>query len=220
MRPRKKLRHVGGSILLASAIVGCGSASLPPSTHAPEAAGSFDEGRWGRYESSRFRLVIRLPDGRNWRIDDRGSPWLTATHSPTSSEVYARSWDEARAASREACLDRIRERSPEIIPDLEGMGTVTDEVQAIDSDGDEASARVRVAVEPGSEGEIRGTVLVSGVSIRRCFALVFTTSASGAGAEAVIADRLATVTHGLVPKLRLVSTLQIPGPVEAPRSRP
>lgn len=211
-RPKLSIRCLGGSLALAFALVGCGTTMLDGQAKAPVGNGGFEEGdRWGRYESLRFGFSIRLPDGRGWRIDDHGSLWLRATHAASDSELSARSWDEPRAVSRESCLERARELSPSVIPDLAEMAVIDDEIRALGSDRDDASAHIRVAVASGKGGEQRGAVLVSAVSIRRCFSMVITTRASGPFAETAVAERLATLASFVVPSVRFVSPMDVSG---------
>lgn len=175
----------------------------------------FDEGTWGRYESARFAFSMRLPDGSGWRIDDRKTSFLDATHPATGSRLRARAWNEARAVSREACLARAREIDASL-PEAQGESVIDERIETIG--GDETSAHLRAAVSADGEGELSGIVLVSGVSVRRCFVLAFETQASGEGAEATIADRLATVTEGVVRSVRFKPMLDVPR-ADSPQSR-
>lgn len=198
--------RLGGWLVLAFALLACGQSALQSEPVAPiQPAESFDDGAWGRYSSARFGFSMGLPDGRAWKIDDRTTPWLRATHEKTGSSLRARTFYEARAVSRETCLERARALDASL-PILDEL--VEDRIQTIG--GDETSAHLKAAVRRGSDGELRGYLLVSGVSIRRCFVLVFESRASGPRAEKILAERLAIATDGIVPAIRFEERLRVP----------
>lgn len=200
--------RLGGSSLLALALVACGGAIGQETVESPAAplATGFENDGWGRYDSLRFALSLGLPEGRAWSIDDRKSPWLVATHADTSSLLRVRAWHEPRAVSREACLERSRELDPSL-PEPDEASVVDERIESIGND--DTSVHIRAGFRREGEG-IEGIVIASGVSIRRCFTLIFESRARGPGAEAAIVDRLAMVTEGIVPKLRLTTPLHVP----------
>lgn len=193
--------RLGGFLVFA--LIGCGQSAVRTEALAPSAmAESFDDGAFGRYESRRFGFSIGLPDGRAWRIDDRTTSWLRASHEKTGSLLRARAWDESRAVSREVCLDEARKLDPSL-PILEQL--LEDRLQNVG----ETSAHIQAAVQREDDGNLRGDVLVFGVSLRRCFVLAYESRATGPSAEQILAERLAVITDAVVPSLRFSSALSI-----------
>ena len=105
------------------AVSACGTASaLPPRAPAPrppsEGSLALASGAWGDFVSKRFDLRLPLPDGPAWRIDDRKTPWLTASHAASSSTLLVRAWREADLVNRSRC--EARARSWMKLPEVDG----------------------------------------------------------------------------------------------------
>lgn len=209
---RLTIAPVAVAAALALALLGCQNSAILAEARAKQASDDskqnpFEGGAWGRYRSARFALSIALPDGKAWRIDDRSSSFLRARHDATRSLLRARSWYEPRPVSREACL----EGAHNLDPSLTAPGALLeDRLQLLDG---ELSARLQVGIDRQEGGGLRGKLLLFGVSIRRCFVLAFETGAEGAGAEEIIAERLAIATE------QIVQGVRFEGGVEGVRGR-
>lgn len=205
------MAHQGLSLACAASLaaLGCGPAANPPPRPAPgplELARppSLDGGPWGEFRSARFELRLPLPDGRAWRIDDRSTPWLSATHPATSSTVLVRRWHEDELMNREKCERRAREFRA--LPAREGSELMETRPVPVPAEFD---TRVEVRFVPAAARQtLRGFALAFGGWAHGCFAFVFTTSASGPGAEEVIGDRLALVVEGSLTALTVESPLR------------
>lgn len=189
------------SALAAAALAVAACEPAPPPPRAPNAPAevaqrptSFatDEATWGKFHSKRFRLVLPLPDGRAWRIDDHGKPDLTATHEPTRSRLRLLATKEEELVNREKCEARARERGwvPKDVSTLEDAVTVGPE--AYDS-------RVWVALSaPKAGGALTGHVFLFGAFIRSCLLVHIATEVPSAADEDVLSARLAIARARLV----------------------
>jgi hypothetical protein len=165
---------------------------------------SLDGGKWGEFRSARFELRLPLPDGRAWRIDDRSTPWLSATHAATASALLVRRWHEDELMNREKCELRARNFRP--LPAREGSDLM--ETRPVDVPAG-FDTRVEVRFVPAAAGQtLKGFAIAFGGWAHNCFAFVFTTSASGPGAEEVIGDRLALVVEGSLFALTVATPLE------------
>jgi hypothetical protein len=187
----------------------CGSPPPPPPpapapapTPAAPAPPPFAAGRWGEYRSERFGLRIPLPDGRSWRIDDHANSWLSATHASTGSALLVRAWHEEGRVNRHRCEEQARVWKK--LPDPAGAEVIEQHtVNAPLVSGGAGAPKpgdfdtfVAIGVTPGKAGAPIGAFAIAfGGRGHRCFAWVFTTSATGAGAEQVVGERLATMVE-------------------------
>jgi hypothetical protein len=183
----------------------------PQPAQAPQLA-SFAAGRWGAFRSKRFDLELPLPDGHAWRIDDHATGWLAATHAPTASTLLVRTWREDVNMNRERC--EARARSWRSLPEREGTELIEQLDLALPPDHD-TRAEIRVGRGGARAETITGVVLAFGGFARKCFAYVYTTSASGPGAEAAVGDRLAVMAHGSLDEVTFTSALA-PAPSRGP----
>jgi hypothetical protein len=153
----------------------------------------------GEFVSLRFGLKLPLPDGKGWRIDDHGGSWLVATHAASGSELVLKVWREEAVTNRGRCEERARFWRK--IPERESADIV--EKHAVDvPSGFDTVVEVGV-IAPALVGkkakageDLRGVAMAFGGKGRRCFAWIYTTSAGGQGAEAVLGERLATMVQG------------------------
>ena len=148
------------------------------------------DAHWGKFASKRFDLTIALPDGHAWRIDDHKTHWLVASHPASSTVVRVRMWREPELMSRDRCERRARDWTRDIPiiadarllerrsePELPAPGYDTELVSGI------ANAQ--------RQGElVEGFILGFGASMKRCIAMVLTTSSNGPGASERVGDRL------------------------------
>jgi hypothetical protein len=208
--------------LCALALAGCAEvtpAAPPPApgvvapapAHAPPPSFA---GPWGTYRSERFSLSIPLPDGHAWRIDDHAGPWLSATHTLSTSALLVRSWAEDGRASRPRCEERARlwRKLPE-----RSDAEVMQERSLNAPDG--FDTKVEVGLQPGKKpgDPISAFAVAFGSHVHRCFAWAFTTTAAGPGADAAIAERLAAMIDGSLAKVVLENELVPRIPRELPQ---
>ena len=183
------------------------STPVPVVETRPRALG---DGPMGDFVSLRFGLKLPLPDGKSWRIDDHDSSWLVAKHAASASDLVVRVWREETVMNRARCEERARfwrkiperesadivEKHPVNVP--AGFDTMV-EVGVI------APALVGKKARAGEE--LRGVAMAFGGKGRRCFAWIYTTSAGGPGAEAVLGERLATMVQGSLSATTTVNEL-------------
>jgi hypothetical protein len=177
-------------------LTGCGSPpetakapSPPPSPAADAAPPDLASGALGEYRSNRFNLLLPLPDGQSWRIEDDRSPWLEGSHKPASAALLVRVWREPDIMNRARCESQARLSRG--LPDRERAAII--EERRIDVPrGFDTVLQVGVLATARDE-PITGFVTAFGGRVRRCFAYVLTTTASGKGAEERIAARLAAM---------------------------
>lgn len=160
-----------------------------------------DGGDWGSFPSKRFGLFVPLPHGSAWKIDDHATSWLTAWHEESHSRLLVRSWATMELVNRERCEEAARGWMT--LPEREGTALVDEHALAFPPDHD-TRVEVRVAASPGGE-RVDGVVLAFGGWARRCFAWVYTTAASGRGAEVAVAERLAIMVERSLGKMEVVS---------------
>ncbi len=157
---------------------------------------------WGAVTSLRFSLVVKLPEHRAWQVDDHTSHWLLLRHPASDSELRVRTWRAARLVRPDDCERQARLWRPEIPTPT--ADTALDQRQLASPAG--YTTRVVAGVQPSRQsGTLEGFVLAFGADVGRCFAFVYTTRASGPGAEASIGDRLALIDNGVLPAVRMRS---------------
>jgi hypothetical protein len=169
-----------------------------PAPLAPE----LDEGSWGTVISARHSLELPLPEGASWSLDDSTTPWLVARHERTRSELAARIWRAGRLVRPADCDRQARLWNPAI---PEALAESVLETRSVTAPAG-WTTELTVGVERVASGvELRGFALAFGVTVGRCYAFVYTTLATGAGAEASIGRRLAIVADEIVPQVRVRS---------------
>ncbi len=186
----------------------------PQPTTVPEPP-SLSAAAWGTFRSERFELQLPLPDGRAWRIDDHREPWLSATHAASESALVARSWTEDGRVNRQRCEERARQWRT--LPDP----TRGDPVKASSIDAPAGfDTFVSVGIVPGKPGEpVAGYAVAFGGRGHRCFAWAFTTIARGAGAAAVLGERLSAMVERSLGRVVIESELVPHIPRELPDPR-
>jgi hypothetical protein len=197
--------------LVACALLGCAGApppAPPPPPPPPPAALAFVEepGRWGAYHSGRHELLLPLPEGKAWRIDDHGAPELRATHAATGSHVAVVFRLEDEPMSRLKCESRAAEQrfAPKV-----ALGVVEDSEGELVLGRETLDAHVLVGVEHaavapdgGAPGPLVGHVIAYASLLRRCLWFHFETRVP-AGAEEVLSGRLALARGKILGGVRL-----------------
>ena len=125
-----------------------------------------------------------LPDKASWRISD-GPTWLEAEHSPSSSKLALRTWRAERLVRRTDCAAQARLARP-TLPIVRDEAVLEQRAFAAPQGFD---SELVVGVEPSAAG-VAGYAFVFGATVGYCYAAVFTTTASGSGAEQEVAARL------------------------------
>jgi hypothetical protein len=212
-----RLAALAACAALAAGTAGCAAkpdAGVSAPGGAPRVAEVFPEGRSGAFHSVRFELLLDLPDGRAWRVDDHGTPWLVATHEPTRSTLHVRSWNEDQVATKHGCYERARAWK-QGLPDIDAPGAIRDEVRKLDA-GVEARVVSGVVVPEGSP-RIAGFSVAVGTSVRKCIVMIYQTEVDRPAKPQVIAERLAVVSETVVAKIRFDRMLS---PVRETPGRP
>jgi len=186
--------------------------AAPPGAAAGPPASGLDTGVWGEFRSKRFDLALSLPDGAGWRIDDHSGPWLEASHPGSSSKLLVRTWHEPDPVNRTRCEERARSWAK--LPQREGADILRKERLDVPAEFDTI---VEIGVVPPKAGAaLDAFAMAFGGNVRRCFAYVYTTSATGPDAEQLVGGRLAVMVDGSLGKVRLESELTPRIPREAP----
>jgi hypothetical protein len=158
---------------------------------------------WGTFHSERFELLLPLPDGRAWRIDDHNGPWLSATHPASESALLVRSWTEDGRVTRQRCEERAR--LWHTFPDPSRAAEV--KARSVDAPGG-FDTFVSIGVVTGKPEEpIAGFALAFGGRGHRCFAWAYSTLARGPGAAELLGERLATMVERSLGKVVIESEL-------------
>jgi hypothetical protein len=197
--------HAAVAALLATACGAPPPAAPPAPLPAPAAAPivPFGPGAWGTFASTRFELQLPLPDGHAWRLDDHKTPWLSATHPASGSSLVARTWTEDGRVDRHRCEDRAR--LWRTLPDPSKADAVKD--RSIDAPAG-FDTFVSVGIVPGKPDQpVSGFALAFGGHAHRCFAWIFTTTATGAEAAALVGERLGTMVDGSLARVVVESKL-------------
>jgi hypothetical protein len=214
----------GLASLLLAFVVSCGAppaASESRAVAAPAAAplepgserGGFQPG-FALVSSPAQGVRFPLPAAARWNIRDGGSGGLIATHAATSSRLVIRAFRDDSPYHGASCeaQARVADRTIPLLGDerieARRLSLARDFELALD-----------VAVEPDTSARIehalRGHALAFGGDGRRCLSVVFTTRASGARADAVVAERLGLIVESTFARMRLRSIDE-----RVPMSRP
>jgi hypothetical protein len=217
--------------VLALAVSACETATVAPPrepiTRLPApAAPDLTSGARRDFASKRFDLRLPLPDGLGWSIDDRRTPWLTATHAASSSTLMVRVWREDDLVNRARCEERARSWAN--LPQVDGAQIIEQRAVPLPAGFDTRFVAGISAPAAAAAGErtspqnqpIQGFVVAFGGWARRCFVYVFRTEAAGDAAVRRIGERLATMVEGSLLAIELTSDLAPTIPREAPPEAP
>jgi hypothetical protein len=205
---------LAGAVFLGSA---CGGNPAPPPSdpgaRAVEGGLEIGPDKWGTFRSKRFALVLRLPGGSEWRVDDRSQPHLLATHAATGSRVRAERWNEPDIQTRATCEARARLRK--LLPPPGAM--VVEDAAGVRPNGDDV--RIWVALEPGPTAEtpIRGHAALVGAQMKKCWAVHYETQVPSAKQDADLSARLAVVREGVLERVTVEDARLIAPPRETRR---
>ncbi|HWZ88856.1 MAG TPA: hypothetical protein VNW92_08395 [Polyangiaceae bacterium] len=149
-----------------------------------------------RSRSLDFPVELMLPEKARWRITD-GPSWLEAEQLESSSRFAWRTWRAERLVRRSDCAAQARLVRP-TIPSASDESVVDQRPFAAPPGFD---SELVVGVEPTKLG-VSGYAIVFGASVGYCYAAVFTTTASGAGAEQEVATRLGVAVDRVLSSVR------------------
>jgi hypothetical protein len=198
-------RHLKGqALLLAVGVAACGGGAPPPSTPAADLAlprahaPALEAGPWGAFHSKRLQLTVKLPDGRAWKIDDRGGPDLVAVHPPTGSRLVIGASQEDELMNRQRCEERARARG--WVP-ATALSTVEDEVH-VGPGAYDSRVWTAIGTERRPGAALDGHVFLFGAFLRRCLFVRFSTKVP-VNEEPVMASRLAIASTRIVKAITL-----------------
>lgn len=203
---------LGATALAACALLACAGAPEPAAPRklaAPAPAVptfSEDRARWGSYHSGRHELVLPLPEGKSWHIDDHAAPELRATHAATDSRITLVNRLEDEPMSRSKCEVRASEQRfvptarLDVIEDMEGPLLLGRD--ALDAHVVVGVEHAPAAGDGGAKGSVTGHVLAYASLLRRCVWFHFETRVR-AGAEDALSSRLALARAKILGGVRL-----------------
>jgi len=166
---------------------------------APRNATPLVAGAWGSVRSGRHGLEIPLPSRGQWSVNDRQEAWLVAQHSASRSELRLRAWRAPRANAPESCLEQARLWRPDL-PEP-STATLIEQRALVAPAGYRGTVWVGVK-QVGDAAE--GDAVAVGARTGRCFVLWYRTRIRGNAAETVVTENLATVSAGVIDRIREV----------------
>lgn len=200
--------------LLASAATSCAPPpEAPPPARPASLAFPADEAAWLPFRSRRFRMKLRFPDGKRWRIRDHGRPELVAVDERTRSELIAERAYVGELVGRGDCEARARARG--LVPDT--LSIVEDSIVSLPR-GYDSRFVAGVTVGARSEDGVTGHAILYAAFLRECVLIHLATTAH-AGEESVIAQRLALARRHLFDRVE-VDDERTGAEVELPREAP
>jgi hypothetical protein len=193
----------------------CAAASPPPPEPVPAAEQVHESGLQSGLriiEAKGQGLEFPLPDAAGWRLDKRERHSWVARHPSSSSQLVVRAWRFDDIARPEDCEQQARLWRREL-PSLSPAEQIEQSERLL---GGVYRSRVTLGVRPASRerGRLLGHVLAFGSDARSCLMLAFSTTAVGAAARSIIAERLAIMESTV---FRRLHRLAIEGRVTVPR---
>ncbi|EYF08864.1 Hypothetical protein CAP_2725 [Chondromyces apiculatus DSM 436] len=161
-------------------------------------------GPLGEHHSARFDLVLPLPDGAGWRVDDATTLWLVATHAASATTLLLRTWRPDDRGTRPAC--EAQARLWRDLPGGDGRGII-DQHRVDVPTGFDTEVAIGVTSTPEHPALVEGFAVAFGGWSRRCFAYIATTRAQGDTGPALVATRLAAMVELSLAGIRLESEL-------------
>ncbi len=197
--------------ILGSLGLGCAE-SAPPPAQAPSTTEGFTtnetatKDRWGTFHSRRFNLVLRLPGGSEWRVDDRSRPELVAIHSASRSRLAAARWTATSLQNRESCLATARERG--LAPPASAR--IVDDSAEVRPSGEDV--RSWASIEPGASdaAPVRGYATLVSAQIKKCLVVSYVTEVPSMKDEAELTTRLAVIREGTLARARVEAFDEVP----------
>jgi hypothetical protein len=195
----------GLSILVAIVLAACGGgATTNGQLPTPPPKTTLDDAGWGKFHSVRNGLMLPLPQGHEWKIDDHTRPELVAVHAASNSRVSVRLIQDAgELMNRMKCEEKAIQ--DKFVKDL--RVSVVEEQEGIDKDG--WDVHVLVAVEKG-QNDLVGHVLSFSSFIRKCLWFHFETHTKLEGSEVELSDRLALARTKILGTLALDAFAAVP----------
>lgn len=177
-----------------------------------DAPTGWDEKPWGRFHSKRFSLWLSLPDGKEWRIDDHRTSWLSASHPLSSSSLSLRIFLEEEATNAARCEARARQNDPALPTEKQAKALKNKVLKTLPDWDTRAQFFLLPLNQPGQPLDLEGHLVAFAASNRKCMVFHYATRAIGASADAVIGARVADAEEWLS-KIEVVDELRGPGPI-------
>jgi hypothetical protein len=189
-------------------LVGCGGGATTKTPPLPPIQQTnLEDARWGKFHSVRHALMLPLPDGHAWKIDDHSHFELVAVHAASNTRVSVRLVQDAgELTNRAKCEQKALDEK--FVKDLHV--SVVEEQEGIDKDG--WDAHVLVAVEK-TPTDLVGHVTSFSSFIRKCLWFHFETHVKD-GAEVELSDRL------VLARTKVLGELALDAFGAVPRQRP
>ncbi|HMA94098.1 MAG TPA: hypothetical protein VKP30_15510, partial [Polyangiaceae bacterium] len=184
---------------------------------------------WATVDAATIPVRVRLPWGSKWERSDTKSSLQLALPSE-QIHISIRLWPSAKLTNVDQCYSELRLQEPALAtlqqllpavftgvqpaPPLEAPRVELSEkvgpeprespllVQAFEPEAD-FHGQLRVLVGLTRTEEVTGGVVAVAAGIRRCLALVASTSSTGTQASAQVGDRLAWIVDGVAKSLRI-----------------
>ncbi|MEY4544885.1 MAG: hypothetical protein RL685_1080 [Pseudomonadota bacterium] len=205
---------------IAAGVLGCllqacsAAQQAPPPAPLPATGRALDSGLQSGLrivEAEGQGLEFPLPDAAGWRLDKREQHSWVARHLRSSSQLVVRAWRAEDIARPEDCERQARLWRKEL-PRLTPGEQIEQSERLL---GGLYRGRVTIGVRSAQRepGRLLGHVLAFGSDARSCLLIAFATTAAGAAAHSVIAERLAIVEGTVFQRLR---RLDIEGRITTP----
>jgi hypothetical protein len=210
-------RLAGATFTLA--LMGCGGAPAKPALHATGSAVSTNapipDEDWGSVVSPRFFLALPLPDRGNWTIDDKSGRWLVATHLPSRSMIWLRSWREGSVVGHAACEAEARGFRPDLFGKDETALSNRKPLDAPSGFDSEVGFSVH-----STKTAVGGVAALFAAHIRQCVVMAYATRADGANAARVVGERMGFVTARIFARAESVTIDDRVAPVRGAALKP
>lgn len=166
-----------------------------PKTEEPHLVAALPDAGWVAVQARSMAVSLLLPDAKHWSAAPRDSWWRVA-HETTNSVLELKRWRAGGLVRPRDCEAQAVLWRPELRradePLVDQRRLVTES---------ELELAVWVHVAQNLDGSTSGHVRGYGASLRECVTVVFTTTASGHNAPALVAQRLQLISDGLVPSI-------------------
>lgn len=164
---------------------------------------------WAEVESTKFPLIVSVPEARAWQVDRGEKNWLLLHHQASDSSLFVRVWRGARTVTPEACRAQAALWHP-VIGEVGEDQRVAEQRLQVPLGFDTAVEALVIGLSgaPNAAGppepvEVEGRVHAFGASPGRCFAVLFVTRSRGMGAERVVAERMSLMADEAFPRMRM-----------------
>lgn len=204
------------SLFVGLCLIACASANVKSPaqarmapTHDERGFSASERSHWDFFDvaGTRTPIVVTLPKAGNWQFDDQRSTWWVASNTELDLRLEAKLWSERRLVTPEECLadlHRWRDTAQETTESSPIESRVARLPEGFDS-------RLTVTLDKvGPDPTERAVVLLVGADISRCFGVVAKLEPQKPITQNELLARIALVTEGILPKIRLRTIEQRP----------